>query len=253
MKIIDKIIHDYKFIIDNLTDDNQLTTNDKDNFINYASGLNIDSAINPKIFIEKVNKDFFYNNKSPLVNRKLNRVSNTKIRNLCTVLTKAKFYYYLKLSSEHKLPHLFETEIDFFESFEYGDGENIANRSGYKLMEKDLSESEFGNKIVWSSSFKKINKNFKKNNLPCRLGLDDITIENSKYIIIHNIFKEIYYPTTFDAGFNDLWKPGGQTKPRKLYPKFSCDENDCDTCLGLDEYVHKPNRMRNVTYIETLN
>jgi hypothetical protein len=73
------------------------------------------------------------------------------------------------------------------------------------------------------------------NNLVCRAGLS-ATINKKNLIYNHSLeTKKVYNPTVFDAGFYDVFLPGGFTQP--LEP---CKEED-----GLNEFVHEANLFQN--------
>lgn len=258
MKIANKLKDKkYSFILQNLTSDKQLEDNHKQEFIDYSASEDLKPGISDVDFERKVNDDFFYRNISPLVNKKHNKVAKLKNNKLLRIMSKSNLYKRLKNSAESKHPHLFFSEDDFIDSLEFGAGE-LVDRFGFKNMKAELEDFEFGYKMMWSNYSEKVDKNgldpnLDKRKLACILGLDNITIKNPKYLIIHEYSSDKFYPTTFDAGFNELWQLGGKTKPRRFYAEFGCSEMDCERCMGLIEFVHKPNTVGNITHIEILD
>jgi len=77
--------------------------------------------------------------------------------------------------------------------------------------------------------------------LPCILGLPgpEGTEKNYKsdkriaFSIIVPSKIDVKKPTSFDAGINTVWRPGGKTKPHnECYKKYGS--------FGLEEYIHEP-------------
>lgn len=254
MKIIDKLNEPkYRFIIQNLTIDTQLADDHKQQFVDYVNNTEIEPDLKDEIFERKVNEEFFFLNISPQIAIGHNKVGSLISNKLTRVMSKSKLYNCLKQGAGVKFQLMYNSEEDFIDSLELGTGK-LVERFGYKILKRELSGFEFGYKMMWSNYAGKGDGGYiEKSKLTCILGLDNKTILNSKYLIQHEYSGDKYYPTTFDAGFNDLWEPGGKTRPRKLHKKFRCDETVCETCLGLNEIVHRPNTIKNIVDIEILD
>jgi len=114
MKIIDKLNEPkYGFIVQNLTNDEQLTEDHKQQFIDYANNAEIETDIKDKNFEKKVNEEYFFMNISPQIGKAHNKVEMLENNKLTRVMSKSKFYNCLKNVAEVKLPHMFNSEDDF--------------------------------------------------------------------------------------------------------------------------------------------
>ena len=240
MTVFDRVDRDYKFVIKRIEEDNELTDNQKKAFFDYSRHNSIDPSISSKYFERKVNKEFFYLNKSTL--SQLNTKGIKINKKLGTVLSKTKFYQILKINGENIFPEWFDSESDFCSI--------IDTPIGYDIFKSLLGSLRFGLFVTWSA-FNLNSKGFAFDNyplerVPCVLGLDDYTISNYKYAIDHHFPKKCFKPSSFDAGFNEFWNPGGKTKPRKLAHLFSCNISECENCVGFDEVVHEPNSVKNI-------
>lgn len=104
-------------------------------------------------------------------------------------------------------------------------------RSRYLAGEEKLVIDELANglgkvalsPIVWGFVFSQRSpvKNAELLDLPCRLGLQDMNPDAYMRLelrIPNGLIPKI--PSAFDAGMNELWAPGGTTKPRLKCVKF---------------------------------
>lgn len=224
----DFIIDNFDFVFENIENDSELYDSEKDTFFEFINNHKIEASTETDEFLSNINFDFFFKNQFVRIDER----GQIYLGNLGHIVSETKFYEIVKQNTAYTSPEVVESKHEFLDWF-FDDFE-------FEFYQDILKDIQIGRFMMWSfqndKSEKKIFSNLPLRELACILGLDDKTIKESKIAIEHSTTEPILKPTFFDAGINELWIPGGITKPR----------DECTEHSGLREFVHKPNVFQNI-------